>query len=177
MLDRADSLRRLEAELGAVELDVQGTYNLDTSQYAALSLSDVGTAVKAAGYNVVSNIPNSAGRMLVLAYPRTTTLSASDGPFVPKAGLSHQELNWARERHKVWSKKFNRQFGLAFLHGFVGFFAFAVALNSFDEPGSRGKPIALAIAVIVLLLFAVAVFKAIDARRKRWDEIGHLLER
>ena len=57
---------------------------------------------------------------------------------------------------------------MAFLHGFVNFFVLAVALSSFDER-DRGKPMALGIAVILLLLFTVAVFKAIDARSKQFQ--------
>ncbi|MBQ0926550.1 hypothetical protein [Saccharopolyspora endophytica] len=158
-------------------MDDKGCYHLDTSQYAVLSLTDIGMAVNAAGLTVVRTIPNSAGRMLVLAHPRTTTLSPSDGPFAPKSGLSPQELNWARERHKVWAKKFNRQFGLTLLYGVVDVIILLGALNSFEPADGARYYASLGIAMIMLVLFGIAVLKAIDARRKRWEEIGHLLER
>ncbi|MEV4649088.1 hypothetical protein [Saccharopolyspora sp. NPDC049357] len=177
MLDKADSRRRLDAELREAELDVQGRYHLDTSQYAALSLADIGAGIHAAGFTVVSSLPSSTGRMLVLAHPETTTLSVSDGPFVPRVGLSSSELNWARERHRVWAKKFNRQIGLAFFHAVFGLIILVSALRSFGPADGSRYFATLGVGITLLLLFVLAVFKAVGARRKRWQEIGHLVER
>ncbi|RRO18168.1 hypothetical protein EIL87_07940 [Saccharopolyspora rhizosphaerae] len=176
MLDKGDSLSRLNAELRDAETDEKGCYHLDTTQYTVLSLTDIGMAVNSAGLTVVRVISSSAGRILVLAHPQTTALSPSDGPFVPKAGLSPRELNWARERHRMWAKKFNRQFGLAFLHGVVGVITLVGALSSSEPAGGTRYYVTLSIAVLVLVLFGIAVLKATDARRKRWEEISHLLE-
>jgi hypothetical protein len=63
------------------------------------------------------------------------------------------------------------------LYGVVGGITLLGALNSFEPADGARYYASLGIAMIMLVLFGIAVLKAIDARRKRWGEIGHLLER
>ncbi|WP_132684768.1 hypothetical protein [Saccharopolyspora karakumensis] len=62
-------------------------------------------------------------------------------------------------------------------YGFVGVFVPVGALSSFEPSDGARYYVSLGIAMIVLMLFGIAVLKAIGARRKRREEIGHLLER
>ncbi|SFT06836.1 hypothetical protein [Saccharopolyspora flava] len=173
---KEDAQRRLRADLRDAEMDVRGAYHLDTSQYAPLSYPEIRGIVRAAGLTVATNTRTAVGRTLVLSKPQTTVLSSSDGPFKPKATLPSRDLDRVRERQRVWAKQFNRQVGLAFLHGFIGLFALAAALTSEPADGT-GHYLAWALATVALLLFIRAVLKGLDVRRKRWDELGHLLER
>ncbi|WP_406689619.1 hypothetical protein REH65_26740 [Saccharopolyspora sp. ID03-671] len=173
---KADAQRRLQADLHDAEMNPNGGYHLDTSQYGPVSYPEIRGIVRAAGLTVATNTQTATGRTLVLAEPQTTVLTSAYGPFDPKADPPSKDLDWARERQRLWSKQFNRQIGLGFLHGFVGLFALAAALTSDPSDGS-GHYIAWAVATVALLLFIRAALKGPDVRRRRWEELGHLLER
>lgn len=195
------SQHRIATELQAAEPDVRGQYRLDTSQYGDLSQAEIRTAVEAAGWSVTGTDPASAGGVLLLSRLGVTTLTNGDGPFVEGVApaelrgdpaavaraeeikreknfdpLSPEQLNWARERHKHWAKRVNRQVGLAFFYGIFGLIILFGTLGSF-EPGDGSRfYVMLAIAVVLLLLFGVAVLKAVLVRRKRRVELGEFLD-
>ncbi|RCW43120.1 hypothetical protein DFQ14_1077 [Halopolyspora algeriensis] len=197
----ASSGQRLTDELKTAEPDVRGQYRLDTSQYGDLSRADIRAAAEAVGWAITGTDPASAGNMLLLSRPGDVVLDNDDGSFVQGATptelrqdpvvaaraeeikrdngtdpLSPTQLNWARERHKYWAKRFNRQVALAFFYGIFGTIILFGTLGSF-EPGDGSRfYVMLAIAVVMLSLLGVAMFRAVLVRRKRRAEIGDFLD-
>lgn len=194
-----NSRQRLAAELASAEPDVQGRYQLDTSQYADLSRAELRAAIEKAGWTINDFHSASAGQVLVLSRPGEVALRELDGSFmrgvspeqlrrspavVDRAAqikrsrgidpLSPKQMNWARERHKHWQKRFNRQSLLAFFYGVFSLLLLLGAL--FSDLDSSSRRVVLAVGIVLLALFALAVVKAVQARRKRRAEIGAFLD-
>lgn len=187
--------QRLAVELAAATPDAAGRYTLDRTRYVNVPLADLTSAATATNWQVVDTGLDT----VVLARPGTTTASFQHGPFLDGASpetlrtspavaerareiqrtrgfdpLSAPNLNRARERHTFWGKQFGRQVRLAFFYGFVGLLMLGITFGG-SVPDGNPSWITLAITLIVVALFAVAVVKARRIRKLRSAEIGDFL--
>lgn len=194
----SDSHTRLTEELAQAEPRADGTYLLDSSQYADLELAEMRRAAQSAGWQVERSTMESSRRVLVLSRPGSTPVGFADGPFPgsstpvdlrenPKVQarareieqekgfdpLSNSVLDRARQRHKHWAKQFNRQVRLALLYGCIGLF---MTVGTVASAGGRSFFLLLGVSLIVLALCGIAVIKATVIRKRRHREIGDILE-
>lgn len=193
-----DAHTRLAEELAQAEPRADGTYLLDSSQYADLELAEIHRAAQSAGWQVERLTRESSRRVLVLTRPGSTPVDFADGPFMGSSTpaelrenpavrarareikqekgfdpLADSVLDRARQRHKHWAKQFNRQVRLAFLYGFIGLFLIGGTIMS---AGGGSFYLLLGISLIVLALFGITVLKATLIRKRRHGEIGDILE-
>ncbi|WP_019813534.1 hypothetical protein [Saccharomonospora saliphila] len=193
-----DSGQQLRRELAEAKLNADGFYPLDTNRYADLTSAAIARIVRDTGWQEAGYSQIRRGEVVRLTRPGTTIVSpaqeqfgnASDpgelrtDPTVKARAaeierehgfdpLSPHVLNQAREQHRLWGKRFNRQVGLAFLFGFVGLFVLTGTLYSTD---SENFGTLLGVSAVLLALFGVSVLKAVLIRKRRNRDIGAVLD-
>lgn len=196
-----DANERLRSELADATPGVDGSYLLDTSHYSSLGLEQVKSTVNSAGWLVAGLEGGSSYPTMRLTRRGATTVPREDRTFLQGASpaelredpqvaarakeiqreqgfdpLSGRELNNARERHRYWQKRFNRQVALASLYTIVGGLLLGAFFGSDQLGWDSDAAYLVAIPLILLLLAGVSTYKAIYLRRARRAEIGRILD-
>lgn len=196
--ERPDPRQRLGEELARAQPAADGSYRLDSSQYAELQMNEIVRAAQSAGWEVERLSSESPRSGVVLTRRGAVRVDSADGPFVGTSTpvemrgnpavvarakeierdkgfdpLSETQLNRARERHRHWAKQFNRQVLFAFLYGFAGAF---MLVGTVLSAGGGNFYLLLAISVIVLALCGIAITKATVIRKRRRAEIGDIVD-
>ncbi|MEY7970457.1 hypothetical protein AB8O38_00495 [Saccharomonospora xinjiangensis] len=197
-VDNTKSRQALRAELSTATLNADGFYLLDTSRYGDLTSGEIARIVHDSGWRKSGKAPIVRGEVARVTQSGTTIVSTAQDPFagasVPDElrtdpevlaraaeiarekgfdPLAPQVLEHARDKHRAWGKRFNRQAALAFLYGFVGVFLFAGSVVTAE--GERFY-LLLTVSLVVLALFVLTVVKASTIRRKWREEIGPILD-
>ncbi|WP_019808672.1 hypothetical protein [Saccharomonospora halophila] len=195
---QTDSGQQLRRELREATVNADGFYPLDTGRYADLSNGVIAEIVRGTGWKEAGHSQIRQGEVVRLTRPGTTVVSPAQESFADASHpdefrntpavraraaeiervqgfdpLSPQVLNRAREQHRTWGTRFNRQGRLAMLYGFVGLFMLLGTLASTEH---ENFAMVLGVTAVVWLLFGVSVVKAALTRERRNRDVRPVLD-
>lgn len=196
-----DPRQRLADELANAEPGADGQYVLNTTRFLDLQLDEIARAARVSGWEVEGLAPETPRSTMVLRRPGSSPVGHWHGPFLGDSvpdelrrnpavlerareiervrgfdPLSERELNQARERHKHWARKFNRQVACCFATSILGLIVLGATFGSFEPADGQVFYVMLAIAIVLLLLALLAATRAVLIRRQRKAEIGDVLD-
>ncbi|WP_007024302.1 hypothetical protein [Saccharomonospora iraqiensis] len=195
---RTDSGQQLRRELREATLNADGFYPLGTSRYADLSTATITQMVRGTGWKEADHSQIRRGEVVRLTRPGTTVVSPAQESFTNASDpaelrdhpavraraaeierlqgfdpLSPQVLERAREQHRAWGAKFNRQGRLAMLFGFVSLF---MVLGTLASTEHEYFVLLLGVSAVVWTLFGVFLVRVVLVRERRNRDVRPVLD-